>query len=143
MECLPSHFEKYNDRALFIFSDASDYQSFLVTDQYAVSKHSTDFCKFANCKYHIMLYSSNLDSGDSIIKKYLKHLTFTYFEVDAFYGLYKYFIVGESFILLHGDIMEAIQKAARYNRFHPHMELRPSILKKRLLRKKEGSIDES
>ncbi len=76
------------------------------------------------------------DNIEDFIVKKNSQLSFTYFTVDAWYGMVRYFISGDHFILCQGQVMESLQSAVRYNRFHPHMDSRPSVLKKRLLRKK-------
>ena len=136
LERLPSYFDQFNDGCLLLFSDAEDYRLLAVTDDFAVSKHSGEFCRFQNCKLHILIYKSNHEDASEFILNSLSHLTFTYYNVDALYGMYKYFISSESFITSQGELMDNLRNAVRYNRCHPHMEIRPSVLKKRLSRKK-------
>lgn len=136
MNYLPSYFDSFNEFSLLIFSDTDNYQQFTTTleVEYTVSKHTSDFCTLRNCKYHILLYSTT--KIVDYMASHLSQITFMYYMIDALYGTYKYFIAGESIVTSEGALMTQLRNAVKYNRFHPHMEVRPSVLKKRLIRKK-------
>ena len=133
-ERLPSYFDQFNDQSLLIFTSSDTHNQFLVTDSFAVSKHTDEMCQSRTCQYHILLHTT--DGIENFILKKLSQLSFNYSTVDALYGMFKYYISGDQLIACQGQVMESLQSAVRYNRFHPHMDSRPSVLKKRLLRKK-------
>ena len=128
---LPSYFDKFNNHCILIFTDSDNYQQFTVSGTYAVSNHNGVFCRFQNCKHHILLYSEVIDT----VVKSLASLTFFQMTVDSLYGIYKHFIAQENFITSEGELMQDIQKALKYNRCHPYMDQRPSVLRKKLIRK--------
>jgi len=84
MAMLPSYFNRFNNS--FIYA-SEDYGKYIVTDQYAVSRHNSGFCQFEYCKYYDLL----LGGGESILEK-LVHFTFNYISVNCFYAVYKYLI---------------------------------------------------
>ena len=135
LQKLPSHFDQFNENFLLIFDDSGDYAQYVMTKQFAVAKHTGEFCRFQNCKYHILLYNDSSGGLDTLLKL-VSQFTFTYYEVDSLYGMFKYYITCESEIESQGQLLQELKDAVRYNRLYPHMETRPSILRKRLLRKK-------
>ena len=88
---LPSFFrEKFNlNKCLFVTTNSNNFQSFLVTPEFAVAKHQTNkFCnKNKQCKYHIMLYVF-----DNIQNK-LMHLNYDFENVNCPYSYFKFFII--------------------------------------------------
>ncbi len=132
LEQLPSFFSQYNFKCLLIFVEIEKYSHFLVTNEYAVSTHTSDFCKYDRSMFHILLYGANTEQ----IIDQLKDYYYKYQEVDATYAYFKYYIANGDGIAIKGDLMEKLAKAVKYNRTHPTFEVRPSILKKRLFRKK-------
>ena len=128
----PDFFTKYDEGCLFIFAESENYSEYLVTEQFAIARHCGVQCKYERCKYHVMLYSNSLEDTWKI----LKEKTFKYHIVDATYAYYKFYILNGSMIESTGDIMDSLYKAVMYNRTHPSLDTRPSVLRKRLHRKK-------
>lgn len=122
----PSHFNKFNQDCLFITTD-QNYLPFLVTEEFVVAEHNS-FCTSQNCKYHILLYS------ESPYMEKLTNLLFSFLKVDTLYFTFKFYFA-ENIIISKGVMVQTISDAVRYNKVHKYMEHRPSIIKKRLLRK--------
>ena len=132
-ELLPSHFDKFNEKCVLLFSHCVDYSAFTVTDTYAISKHTGAFCRFHHCKVHILLYSESVSIENRL--KQFESLNYGYCRVDSLYGVYKHFISQEEIVATQGTLITSVQNALNYNRLHPYMDPRPSILRKRMLRK--------
>lgn len=128
---LPGYFSTFDDQCLFIFAETDDFTQFLVCECFAVSEHCGDFCKYDKCKFHILLFGEHLHG---ILLK-LSHISYKYHFVDATYAYFKLFIMNGKHVQSKGDLMNKLQHAVRYNRIHPHMDIRPSVLRKRLARK--------
>ena len=84
----PSFYEKFNEHSVLIVTKDKDYQSYLVTENYAVSSHNA-FCEqLEGCSYHILLAS---DSKSNILEK-LKDKSFKYTKVNEFYFFYMFYM---------------------------------------------------
>ncbi len=131
LEQLPSAFTRFDGSSLLIFSESERYSHFLVTEDYAVTEHYGDVCKHNKCLYHIFLHGNNTEDILPLLKDY----TFKYQLVDATYAYFKYYMMNDKILDRCGPLTEKLYRAVIYNRTRPHMELRPSILRKRLKRK--------
>lgn len=129
---MPQAFQQYQDNSLLVFIDGAYYNEYLVTEQYAVAKHHSG-CQIPNCTYHILLYSENKQNSD--ILNDLSGLQFRYFEVDDFHGHYTYQI-HEHQVIKKGYVMEKVEKSVEYLREHPKLIHQPSVIRKRVFRKK-------
>ena len=133
---LPSFFrKKFNlNKCLFVTTNSNNFQSFLVTPEFAVGKHQTNkFCnKNLQCKYHIMLY------GFDNIQNKLMHLNYDFENVNCPYSYFKFFIIlSEKAVCIHGNfLMEPSLLATRHNRIHRSKECVTSLLWRRIGRKK-------
>ena len=133
---LPSFFrEKFNlNKCLFVTTNSNNFQSFLVTPEFAVAKHQTNkFCnKNMQCKYHIMLY------GFDNIQNKLMHLNYDFENVNCPYSYFKFFIIlSEKVVCIHGNfLMEPLLLATKHNRINRSKECVTSLLWRRIGRKK-------
>ena len=125
----PEYFDKFNVHCLLICT-FEDYQQYLVTDTFAVATHVGKCCQLIECKHHILLYSQ------SPLWKNLAGLNFRYKRVDNLYYIFKYYIQWEDRLLTKGWLINDIDIAIKYNKKHVYMENRPSVVKKRISRKK-------
>lgn len=132
LNMMPKYFDQYNEKCLLVFAK-SNYLQYLVTSTFSVAKHSSMFCQFPNCEYHILLESSG--SMNDILCK-LSLLQFSYIAVDSLYYVFKFFIHAEGLLISNGKSVEFLREAVIYNRTHQYMENRPSVIRKQLLRKK-------
>ena len=136
MRMLPTHFDQYNKKSLFIFT-GEDYTKLLITDSYAVSYHNPEFCSFDGCKFHVLLIG---DDGGVLLEK-LSRYSFDYMMVDCFYAVFKYLIFNglEMNVTRVGETIKLAESAVRHNRTRPHMEVQPSVLRKKVTRKARKS----
>ena len=123
-ELHPAEFSKEK----YILILCKSYNSFLVTDEYAVAKHT--LCNVENCHYHILLKYVSLNQLLNI----LSGQDFKYQCVDDVYFCFKYFM--NKLILTKGNAIDKLKKAVNYGEKHPSVLYQPSVAKKRLLRKK-------
>ena len=124
----PLHFDQFNKECLFISTDIS-YLKFLITPTFLVAEHDSSFCFSQNCKFHILLHS------ETPFMEKLADLQFSFLNVDSLYFLFKFYFSKDKIILSKGLLVEMLTDAVKYNNNHKFMEQRPSVAKKRLLRK--------
>ena len=124
----PKHFEQFNKGCLFITTE-ENYLPFLITDTFIVAEHDSSFCESQNCKHHILLYS------DQAFMVKLADLHFSFLKVDSLYFVFKFYFSADKIILSKGHLFSLLTSAVKYNTVHKFMEQRPSVEKKRLLRK--------
>lgn len=128
---LPSYFDQFCEDVVLIFIDFDYTLLFTSSDCFAVAAHSGQFCSYNDCKFHILFKLKEEFPND------FESVPFSYQKVDCLYATYKYFIHAETIIEIRGYLMEQLSKAVQYNRCRPFMDTnRPSLVKKRLLRKK-------
>ena len=83
-----------------------------------------------SCKYHILL----LGNVEELLKK-LDTFCFTYQHVDCLYTLLKYRFTGKV-IAKRGQVFDNVQRAVDFDQGNKGVDRMPSIVKKKLLRKK-------
>ena len=130
LQALPSFYSSYSQDCLFISSEY--YEKFLVTEQYCVAHHDSEYCPLINCKFHILLIAKT-DIKELFTK--LDGLCYTYQYVDCFYTLFKYRFSG-LVLTRRGKLFNMVERAVCFNKYNKGLEKNPSIAKKRLLRKK-------
>ena len=130
-QLLPEHYQHYSKTSIFISISSDSFGKFLVTAEYSVATHNNTFCPLSNCKYHILLRSTNFEK----LLKELESYHFVYQLVDCFYTLYKYQFF-KNVIIETGGVFDIVAKAVTHNTQNKSVEKTPSIAKKRLTRKK-------
>ena len=130
MQVVPSFYSVHSTKSVHIC--ANTYEKYLVSDDYCVAQHENSMCTVPNCKYHILLIAEK-DKNDLMQK--LDTFCFTYQLVDCLYTLFKYRFDGK-IVTKNGQVFDNIERAVRFNQPHKTVERMPSIVKKRLLRKK-------
>ena len=91
-QVLPDFYEKFCEKALFIYVSVKDYKPYLLTGAYSVVSHKYTFCPLKNYSDHIILNSSSII--ESLRKK--DDLSFQYQTVDCLYTLYKHQFFGRT-----------------------------------------------
>ena len=129
MNMLPNYFNVYINNALFLYLDC-DYSKYITTEEYAVSQHDSTFCRYDDCKYHVIL----IGDVEKILQQLQSH-RFHYLWGDCFYAICKFLIFNGKQVIRVGGVIDEVHQAIRYNRMHPHMESQPSIIRKKLIRK--------
>ena len=113
-----------------LFISANTYEKYIVCKDYCNAQHDNKMCFLLSCKYHILL----LGNIEELPRK-LDTFCFTYQHVDCPYTLFKYRFSGKV-IAKSGQVFDNVQRAVDFNNRNKGMDRRPSIAKKRLLRKK-------
>ena len=130
LQAIPSFYSSYSQDCLFISSE--HYENFLVTEQYCVAYHGSEYCPLINCKFHILLIAKT-DIKELFTK--LDGLCYTYQYVDCFYTLFKYRFSG-MVLIRRGQLFSMVERAVCFNKHNKGVEKSPSIARKRLIRKK-------
>ena len=128
LQTIPSFYTKISEKSLFI--SASTYEKYIVCKDYCIAHHDDKTRFLPACKYHIIL----LGNIDELLKK-LDTICFTYQHVDCLYTLFKYRFSGKVFAR-SGQVFDNVQRAVDFNQRSKGVGRKPSIAKKRLLRKK-------
>ena len=98
--------------------------------EYCIVRHDDKVCFLPNCRYHIILIGN--------IKQLLQKLDafcFNYKHVYCLYTLFKYRFRGKTVVKI-GKFFDNLQQAVHFNQQNRGVDRRPSIAKKRLVRKK-------
>ena len=123
-QLLPEHYQHYSKTSIFISISSDSFGKFLVTAEYSVATHNNTFCPLLNCKYHILLRSTNFEK----LLKELESYHFVYQLVDCFYTLYKYQFF-KNVIIETGGVFDMVAKAVAHNTQNKSVEKTPSIAK--------------
>ena len=101
-----------------------------MSKEYCIAGHDENMCFLRICSYHIILIGN--------IKELLQKLDafcFNYQHVDCLYTLFKYRFSDKN-VIKSGQIFGNLQGAVHFNKENRGVDRKPSIAKKRLLRKK-------
>ena len=128
-QALPSFFSEYCQKSLFNSVSSEFYEKHIVTNNFCVSTHNT-YCSLKNCKFHILL---NCSSFDQILQR-LGNFHFTYQIIDCLYTLYKYRFYSNVISSIR-EVFNQLDRAVHHNLNWKGAEKKPSVVKKRLLRK--------
>ena len=101
-----------------------------MSKEYCIARHDDKLCFPANCSYHIILIGNNKE----LLQK-LDAFCFNYQHADCLYTLFKYRLRGK-IVLNSGRLFDNLQRAVHFNQQNRGLDRVPSIVKKRLLRKK-------
>ena len=132
LQVIPSIFVEYSEKCLI--SSADTYKNYIVLNDICVAFHDDKSCSVCNCKFH-----NSLLGNASLLEELLKNsekFCFIYQHVDCLYTLFKYRFCG-NVIAKSGQVFDNVQRAVNFNHRNKGVDRRPSIAKKRLLRKKE------
>ena len=132
LQTIPSFYTKLSEKSLFI--SVNTYEKYIVCKDYCIAHHDEKTCFLPSCKYHILL----LGNVEELLKK-LDTFCFTYQHVDCLYTLFKYRFSGKV-IAKRGQVFDNVQRAVDFNQRNKGLDRKPSLAKKRLLRKKTKSI---
>ena len=113
-----------------LFFAANTYEKNIVCKDYCIAHHNDNTCFLPACKYHIVL----LGNVQELLKN-LDTFCFTNQHVDCLYTLFKYRFSGKV-IAKSGQVFDNAQRAVDFNHRNKGGDRKPSIAKKRLLRKK-------
>ena len=100
-----------------------------MSKEYCIFRHDDKMCFLLNCTYDNIL----LGNVDELLNK-LDTFCFTYQHVDCLYTLIKYRFSGKV-IAKSRQVFDNVQRAVDFNHRNKGVDRRPSIGKKRLLRK--------
>ena len=128
LQVILGFFTNYSKNCLFI--SANTYEKFIVSKEYCFAGHNDKMCFLPNCKNHIIL----LGNIKELLQK-LDAFCFNYQHVDCLYTLFKYHFNGK-IVIKSGQLFDYLQRAVHSNQQNRGVERKPSIAKKRLLRKK-------
>ena len=132
----PEYYFKFKDNTIFISSSTFPSSELLnLGEQHAIASHSKSECKIENCSFHLLLFGTTLELERSNFPPKLLPISFQYQGVDCLFTIfYNYF---QSVIKLSGSIFLDLQAAVDFHRSFPKPIIRrPSIARKRLLRKR-------
>ena len=128
LQSIPSFYAKNSEKSLFI--SATTYEKYIVCKDYCIAHHNEKTCFVPACKYHIVLLGNVQE-----LRKKLDSFCFTYQHVDCLYTLFKNRFSGKV-IAKSGPVFDNVQRAVDFNHRKRRVDRKPSIAKKRLLRKK-------
>ena len=128
LQVIPSFYTNYSKDSLFI--SANTYEKFIVSKEYCIARHDDKMCFLPNSRYHIILKGNILE----LLLK-LVAFCFNYQHVDCLYTFFKYRFIGK-IVIKSGQAFDILHKAVHFNQQNTGVERKPSIAKKRLLRKK-------
>ena len=128
LQVIPSFYTNYSKDSLFI--SANTYEKFIVSKEYCIAHHDDKMCFLPNCRYHIILKGNILE----LLLK-LDAFCFNYQHVDCLYTFFKYRFIGK-IVIKSWQAFDNLQTAVHFNQQNTGVERKPSIAKKRLLRKK-------
>ena len=128
LQVVPSFYTNYSKNRLFI--SANTYEKFIVSKKYCIARHDDKMCFLPNCRYHIILIGNTKE----LLQK-LDAFCFKYEHADCLYTLFKYHFIGK-IVIKSGQVFDKLQKAVHFNQQIRGLERKPSIGKKRLVRKK-------
>ena len=131
LQTIPSFYAKISEKSHFI--SAKTYEKFLVCKDYCIAHHNDKTCLLPACKNHNIL----LGEIEELLHK-LDTFCFTYQRVDCFYTMFKYRF-GRKIIAKSRNVIDNVQRAISFNQRNRGVDKKPSIAKKRLLRKKFNS----
>ena len=127
LHTIPSFYAKIAEKSLFIF--ATTYEKYIVCKDYCTAHHNEKACFLPSCKYHVIL----LGNVQELLKK-LDTFCFTYQHLDCLDTLFKNQLSGK-IIAKSGQVFDNVQRAVEFNHRNKGVDRKPSIAKKRLLRK--------
>ena len=125
LQTIPSFYKKVSEKKSLCFCKNIHYLERLL---HRPSRQQDFF--LPACKYHIIL----LGNVEDILKK-LDTFCFTYQHVDCLYTLFKYRFSAKV-IVKSGQVFDNVQRAVDFNHRNNGVDRKPSIAKKRFLRKK-------
>ena len=128
LQSIPSFYTKFSEKSLFI--SANTYEIYIICKDYCVTHHDDKTCFLPSCKYHIIL----LGNVEELLRK-LDTFCFTYQHVDCLHTLFKYRLGGKV-VAKSGQVFDNVQRAIDFNQRNKGVDRRPSLAKKRFLRKK-------
>ena len=128
LQVIPSFYKNFSENSLFI--SANTYEKYFACKEYCIARHDDKMCFLLKCSYHIFL----IGNIKELLQK-LDRFCFNYQQVDCLYTLFKYRFIGKS-VIKSGQLFDNLQRAVHFNQQNRGVERMPSILKKRLLRKK-------
>ena len=128
LQTIPSFYAKISEKCLI--NSATTYEKYILCEDYCIAHHNEKTCFLPVCKYHIVLPGN----VQELLKK-LDTICFTYQHVDCLYTLFKYRFSGKVFAK-SGQVFDNVQRAVDFNHRNKGVDRKPSIAKKRLLRKK-------
>ena len=128
LQSIPSFYAKFSEKSLFI--SATTYEKYNVCKDYCIAHYNGKTCFLPTYKYHIVLFGN----VQELLKK-LDTFCFTCQHVDCLYTLFKYRFSGKV-ILKSGQVFDNVQRALDFNHRNKGVDRKPSIAKRRLLRKK-------
>ena len=128
LQTIPRFYAKISEKSLFI--SVKTYEKYIVCKNYCIAHQDDKTCSLPACFYHIIL----LGEIEELLHK-LDTFCFTYQHVDCLYTLFKYRFSGKV-IAKSGNVFDNVQRAIFFNQRNRGVDKKPSIAKKRLLRKK-------
>ena len=128
----PQTYQVFNKKSIILFSEDNNVDQLLITPEYAVSRHN-GLCTTAGCRTHVLLYDPSR-SQDQLLEDLSAH-AFRYIMVDDFYSYYRWMIHSE-YSSVNGRIMDNLKWAVDFAEKHPECIKQPSVLMKRVKRKK-------
>ena len=105
---------------------------YTICREYCVAAHDPAFWRLKNCKFHLLLIADK-DLNDLLVK--LDRVCFTYQHVECFYTLFEFKFSG-NFLEKIGELFDSGERVVLFNKVNKGVDKMPSIVKKRLLRKK-------
>ena len=127
---LLSFYLDYCIKSLFISVFSNFYEKYKITRDFCVSTHNS-LCSLENCKFHLVLIGKFLSQ---ILQRLYKNV-YIYEEIDCLYTLFQH-VFYSSFVTSSGEIFIQLSRAVQHNLRWKGAEKKPSIAKKRLIRKK-------
>ena len=132
-ELFPPFFLTFSDRCVLLCTGLKPSPIFLERfEQFSLSSHSSSSCKNKNCNFHTLLY----DRSNSIFSpEKFDLIEFRYQTVDCLFTAYHYYF--RNVLKQSGQLFQKLTEASEFHRSLPFIALkRPSVAKKRLLRKR-------
>ena len=128
LQTVPSFYTKRSAKSFFI--SANTYEKHIVCTDHCIAHCDEKTCFLPACKYHNLL----LGNVEELLRK-LDTFCFVFQHLDGLYTLFKYRFSGKLFAK-SGQVFDDVQRAVEFNHRNKGVDRMPSIVKKRLLRKK-------
>ena len=130
--CRPSYYLPMSNHSLLIFSDDFKIDHFKITSDFAIAPHQAP-CQIKSCQKHILICCA-IRTTETLLKD-LADYRLNYIEPDDLYSYYRFMIHGDK-TTIHGPLMEKSKHAVNFAHDHPRYLPQPSIMAKKVARKR-------
>ena len=128
LQLIASFYTNYSKNILFI--SVNVFEKCIVSTEYCFARQDDKMCFLPNCRYQIIL----IDNSKELLQK-VDAFCFKYQHVDCLYTLFMYRFRSKIDVT-SGQLFDNVQRAVHFNHQNRGVDRMPSIVNKRLLRKR-------